>query len=184
MSWSMMPMSIRSASKPPVGQFTAPPEDIPGVGRFSVAADPHGVVFILFEGASDEERAPVVPGTTGHVGWHELHAGDLESAFAFYSGLFGWTKGEAISMGPMGVLPDIRHGRSALRRHDDQDPRKIPAPFWLYYFNVDAVEAAMARVKGAGGQIIHGPMQVPGGSWIAHCLDPQGAIFAMVGPKG
>jgi predicted enzyme related to lactoylglutathione lyase len=27
-------------------------------------------------------------------------------------------------------------------------------------------------------------MQVPGGSWIAHCLDPQGAIFAMVGPKG
>ncbi len=26
--------------------------------------------------------------------------------------------------------------------------------------------------------------EVPGGSWIAHCLDPQGAIFAMVGPKG
>ena len=61
---------------------------------------------------------------------------------------------------------------------------ETPAPFWLYYFNVDAVEAAMARVKDAGGQIIHGPMQVPGGSWIAHCLDPQGAIFAMVGPKG
>ena len=38
---------------------------------------------------------------------------------------------------------------------------QTPAPFWLYYFNVDAVEAAMARVKNAGGQIIHGPMQVP-----------------------
>jgi uncharacterized protein len=36
--------------------------------------------------------------------------------------------------------------------------RETPAPFWLYYFNVDAVEAAMARVKDAGGQIIHGPM--------------------------
>jgi catalase len=24
-----------------------------------------------------------------------------------------------------------------------------------------------------GGQVIHGPMQVPGGSWIAHCLDPS-----------
>ena len=42
----------------------------------------------------------------------------------------------------------------------------------------------ITRVKDAGGQIIHGPMQVPGGSWIAHGLDPQGAIFAMVGPKG
>ena len=50
---------------------------------------------------------------------------------------------------------------------------QTPAPFWLYYFNVDSVEAAMARVKDAGGQIIRGPMQVPGGSWIAHGLDPH-----------
>jgi hypothetical protein len=60
-------------------------------------------VFNLFETASDEERAPAVPGTPGHVGWHELHAGDGPSAFAFYSGLFGWTKAEAMDMGPMGV---------------------------------------------------------------------------------
>jgi predicted enzyme related to lactoylglutathione lyase len=24
---------------------------------------------------------------------------------------------------------------------------------------------------------------VPGPMWIVHCLDPQGAMFAMVGPK-
>ena len=165
------------------GAIHRAPEDIPGVGRFSVAADPHGAVFILFEGASDEERVPAAPGTPGHVGWHELHAGDLESAFAFYSGLFGWTKGEAISMGPMGVYQTFATGGAPCGGMMTKTP-ETPAPFWLYYFNVDAVEAAMARVKDAGGQIIHGPMQVPGGSWIAHCLDPQGAIFAMVGPKG
>ena len=159
------------------------PEDISGVGRFSVAADPHGAVFILFEGASDEERVPAAPGTPGHVGWHELHAGDLESAVAFYSGLFGWTKGEAISMGPMGVYQTFATGGAPCGGMMTKTP-ETPAPFWLYYFNVEAVEAAMARVKDAGGQIIHGPMQVPGGSWIAHCLDPQGAIFAMVGPRG
>jgi predicted enzyme related to lactoylglutathione lyase len=60
---------------------------------------------------------------------------------------------------------------------------ETPVPFWLYYFNVNAVEAAMARVNDAGGQVIHGPMQGPGGSRIAHCLDPHGATFAMVGPK-
>jgi uncharacterized protein len=26
-------------------------------------------------------------------------------------------------------------------------------------------------------------MQVPGGSWIVQCRDPQGAMFAMMGPK-
>ena len=85
------------------GAIHRAPDDIPGVGRFSVATDPHGAVFILFKGASDEERQPVALGTPGHVGWHELHAGGGENAFAFYSGLFGWTKAEAIDMGPMGV---------------------------------------------------------------------------------
>jgi len=159
------------------------PEDIPGVGRFAVAADPHGAVFVLFEAAGEEERAPAAPGTPGHVGWHELHAGDLDSAFAFYSGLFGWTKSDAMPMGEMGVyqlfaIDGVQAGGMMTKMP------QTPAPFWLYYFNVDSIEAAMARVKDAGGQIIHGPMQVPSERWIAHCLDPQGVIFAMVGPKG
>jgi uncharacterized protein len=46
---------------------------------------------------------------------------------------------------------------------------------------VAGLDAAIARVKKS--QICNGPMQVPGGSWIAQCADPQGAMFAMVGPK-
>jgi uncharacterized protein len=60
---------------------------------------------------------------------------------------------------------------------------QMPASFWLYYVNVAGVDAAVARVKTGGGQICNGPMQVPGGSWIAQCADPQGAMFALVGPK-
>ena len=45
-------------------------------------------------------------------------------------------------------------------------------PFWLYYFNTEAVDAAELRVKANGGELINGPQQVPGGSWIAQCLDP------------
>ena len=58
-----------------------------------------------------------------------------------------------------------------------------PAPHWLYYITVDAIDAAQDRVKSAGGQVINGPMQVPGGSWIINGLDPQGAMFALVAPK-
>jgi predicted enzyme related to lactoylglutathione lyase len=86
-------------------------------------------------------------------------------------------------MGPMGVYQTFATSGAPCGGMMTKTP-ETPAPFWLYYFNVDAVEAAMVRVKDADGQIIHGPTQVPGGSWIAHCLDPQGAIFAMVGPKG
>ncbi|HEX3496245.1 MAG TPA: VOC family protein [Methylocella sp.] len=159
------------------------PEDIPGVGRFAVVADPHGAIFNLFKGDSEQEPAPAAPGTPGHVGWHELSAGDGASAFAFYSGLFGWTKAEAMDMGAMGVYQLFATGGAPVGGMMTKMPQ-MPAPFWLYYFNVDAVEAAMTRVKDAGGQVIHGPMEVPGPMWIAHGLDPQGAIFAMVGPKG
>jgi uncharacterized protein len=157
------------------------PEDIPGVGRFAVVADPHGAAFVLFSSADESQRPQTAPGTPGHVGWHELHAGDRESAFAFYSDLFGWTKAEAVDMGAMGIYQTFATGGTAVGGMITR-MAPTPAPFWLYYFNVDAVDAAMARVGKAGGQVVNGPHQVPGGSWIAHCVDPQGAVFAMVGP--
>ena len=36
--------------------------------------------------------------------------------------------------------------------------------------------------QAAGGQIVSGPMEVPGGSWILQGMDPQGAMFALVAP--
>jgi predicted enzyme related to lactoylglutathione lyase len=56
----------------------------------------------------------------------------------------------------------------------------LPHPFWLYYFNVEDVEAAANRVEVRGGQILYGPLEAPGGAGIAHCADPQGAIFALL----
>lgn len=58
-----------------------------------------------------------------------------------------------------------------------------PFPFWLYYFNVEGIDAAVGRVKGAGGKIALEPQQVPTGQWIAQCFDPQGAMFGLLAPK-
>jgi predicted enzyme related to lactoylglutathione lyase len=60
---------------------------------------------------------------------------------------------------------------------------QTPQPFWLYYFNVGAIDAAAGRVKSAGGQIVNGPMEVPGGLWMVNGLDPQGAMFGLLAPK-
>jgi len=53
----------------------------------------------------------------------------------------------------------------------------------LYYFNIDDIDAATARVKTGGGQLFEGPIEVPGGSWIARYIDPQGALFALQGQR-
>ena len=58
-----------------------------------------------------------------------------------------------------------------------------PTPFWLYYINVAAVDAAAARVKDAGGRVHMGPHQVPGGAWTVQCLDSQGVAFALTAGK-
>jgi len=158
------------------------PEDIPGVGRFAVAGDPHGAGFMLFKGTSDEAPAPAPAGTPGHIDWRELHTGEREAAFAFYSNLFVWTKAEAIDMGPMGVYQIFAIDGTQSGGMMTKTPQ-TPAPFWLYYFNVEAVDRATARAKDGGGEVLNGPMQVPGGSWIVQCRDPQGAMFAMIGPK-
>jgi hypothetical protein len=60
----------------------------------------------------------------------------------------------------------------------------LPLPFWLYYFNIDDIQAATKRVEAGGGQILYGPTVVPGGARIVHCADPQGAIFALLDRRG
>jgi uncharacterized protein len=164
------------------GSVHRQPEDIPDVGRFAVVADPYGAVFILFKSNSDQQPEPVASGTPGHIGWHELYAGDGESAFAFYSGLFGWTKAEAIDMGEMGIYQTFAAGDEAIGGMMTKMP-DTPMPFWLYYFNVDALDAAVERVTKNGGQVLMGPHQVPGDLWIAQCTDPQGAMFALLSAK-
>jgi predicted enzyme related to lactoylglutathione lyase len=52
-------------------------------------------------------------------------------------------------------------------------------PSWLYYATVPDINAAADRVKGAGGQVVNGPMEVPGGGWILQGMDPQGGMFAL-----
>ena len=168
------------------GKVHHPPDDIPGIGRFAVVADPHGATFTLFRGAPGDEAPTGEPSASGHVGWHELHAGDGAAAFAFYAGQFGWEKHEAMDMGPAGSYQMFGVAGSAKDKSLGGMMTKMPEtprPHWLYYINVDAIDAAVERINGAGGKVVNGPMEVPGGSWIVNALDPQGALFALVAPR-
>jgi predicted enzyme related to lactoylglutathione lyase len=163
------------------GKIHVPPTDIPNVGRFAMVADPQGVTFNLFKPSAEMSRPAADPATPGIVGWHELLAVDGDKAFDFYAGLFGWTKAEAIDMGAMGRYQLFAAGGAPIGGMMTK-PAGVPAPFWTYYFQVDGIGAAMERLKAGGGTVINGPMEVPGGSWIVQGLDPQNAMFSLVGP--
>jgi predicted enzyme related to lactoylglutathione lyase len=164
------------------GAIHRAPDDIPGVGRFAIIADPGGATLCLFKEMVEPQAPPPAPGTPGTAGWRELYAADLEAAFAFYSKLFGWTKAEHHDMGPMGIYQMFATGGETVGGMMTKPPQ-IPAPCWLYYFNVDGIDAAVARVQAGDGGILSGPMEVPGGHWIAQCRDPQGAVFCLVAPR-
>lgn len=157
------------------------PDDIPEIGRFSVVADPQGATFMLFSPKGGPQPA-APPMALGHVGWRELYAADGDRAFDFYSSQFGWTKSDALDMGPMGTYQLFAAGGDAIGGIMTRPDPSMP-PGWLFYFGVEAIEAAIARVKAAGGEVLMGPQEVPGGAWIIQAKDPQGAMFALVGPK-
>jgi uncharacterized protein len=157
-------------------------EEIPGVGTFAVVADPQGAIFTLFQppvGMSRPEQPAA--STPGMPAWHELGAKEWQSAFDFYSGLFGWTKAPAVDMGPNGVYQIFAAGAQPIGGMMTA-PNAAQGAGWLFYFHVAEIEAAIERVKQNGGTVLHGPAVVPGGQQIAQCFDPQGAMFGMVAP--
>jgi len=157
------------------------PMDIPNVGRCAIIADPQGARIALFKSASESESPRPAPGSPGLVAWNELHAADWETAFPVYETLFGWTKQAPIDMGPMGIYQLFGKGELGIGGMMTKPPT-APTPTWLYYIAVEAIDPALSRVTAAGGQILVGPQQVPGGSWIVNALDPQGIAFALVAP--
>jgi uncharacterized protein len=160
------------------GAVYVPPTDVSSISRFSVVADPQMATIALIRGVKPGPARSAELGPPRRVGWHELLAADWEKAFAFYSDLFGWQK-SASHVGAMGRYQTFSAGGETIGGMFTK-PATLPLPFWLYYFNIDDVEAAAKRVEAGGGQILYGPTVVPGGARIVHCTDPQGALFALL----
>jgi uncharacterized protein len=164
------------------GKIHRAPIEIPGIIRFAVVADPQGTVFLVAKGLNAQPLPELPLNTPGTIGWRELYAIEWQAAFAFYEKMFGWTKADAIDMGEMGIYQLFSTGAEPVGGMMTKPPM-IPMPYWGYYFNVEAIDAAAARVTKAGGKILMGPQEVPGPMWIVQCVDPQGAHFALVAPK-
>ena len=163
------------------GAVLLPPTDS-NIGRVSVVADPQKATFALVSGLTFGERQPGGLGELGRVGWHELLAEDRNKVFDFYGGLFGWQKAEG-EPGQTDLYQLFSAGGQTIGGMLTKQP-SVQQPCWLYYFNVDDIDEAARRVNAGGGRMLQGPIELADDCWIARCVDPQGALFALQGLRG
>jgi uncharacterized protein len=160
------------------GKILKPAAAIPTVGRFAVIQDPQGAVFSAFTPAqapqSDSEP------TIGDFSWHELATTDWRAALTFYQQLFGWEGISSMDMGPEMGTYQIYGLKGKTLGGMFNKPKQMPGPpSWLPYIKVADSKKTAETIKMLGGQVVNGPMEVPGGDWIAQGVDLQGAMFAV-----
>ncbi len=163
------------------GTIHREPFDIPNAGRMAVFADPWGATFAVHRSLQDlplplaEAEPPV-----GNLSWNELATDDGAKALDWSRELFGWARDAEHDMGPLGIYRIFRDGAEGpfpVGGVFDR-PKEMPAA-WIFYTRVEDLDGKLAKLEALGGQVLNGPMEVPGGDRIAQCLDPQGAAFAL-----
>ena len=161
------------------GSEVSPVIEVSDVGRMQMMKDPQGAAFYIYEPATTEHR-PEAAAEVGEASWHELMTTDAPAAMTFYREVFGWQPSEAMDMGPMGTYQMFNrpHGMIGGMMNKPPEMAQVP-PNWQIYFRVPDITAATERITANGGQILNGPMEVPGGDWIVNAMDPQGAAFAL-----
>ena len=162
------------------GDVVKPAADIPDIGRFAIIKDPQGALFVAFTPLPRGTSGPADKPGLGDFQWHELMTTDAQGAWDFYQKLFGWQKTDAMEMGPGQTYQMFAPpGRSSVGGMFN----KPGPPQWLSYAIVKDAKAAAKAIKAAGGKVINGPMEVPGGDWITAGIDPQGVMFAVHSKK-
>jgi predicted enzyme related to lactoylglutathione lyase len=153
--------------------------EIPNMGVYALLADPQGAEFGIYK--SNQPSNGASGGGAGEFTWHELATSDAKAAMEFYTKLFGWEVGPVHDMGgPAGNYHlFLRGGNQYGGMYTNTD---AGGPNWLCYIGVEDAGKAANAVKSAGGRLLNGPMEVPGGSWVAMALDVEGVPFAVHEP--
>jgi predicted enzyme related to lactoylglutathione lyase len=105
--------------------------------------------------------------------WHENVTTDPKRAQDFYTQLFGWEievfKGEGFEY-PMISVDGQAHGGFP-------PVQEGTPPHWVGNVAVEDVDATVEKAKGAGGNLVHGPQDIPQVGRFAVLADPQSAVF-------
>jgi predicted enzyme related to lactoylglutathione lyase len=111
--------------------------------------------------------------------WADTTQPDPEAAAAFYSQLFGWELEDAMPADSQMKYFIARRRGGDIAAISSQSEDSPPMAMWNTYIWVDDADAATAKVKAAGGQVLMEPDDVFDAGRMAVFSDPEGAVFAV-----
>ena len=115
----------------------------------------------------------------GHFTWNELMTWSAEKARAFYADTLGWSY-DVMPMAEGGDYIICKSGDEMAGGMMEMTPGTgfdgIP-DHWFAYVAVDDVDACVAKVEAAGGEIMRPPFDVPNVGRIAIVKDAAGAAI-------
>lgn len=114
--------------------------------------------------------------------WNELVTEEVDEAKKFYTTVLGWTL-EEMAMPSGGKYTVAKMGGKPvggiMNSADIEDGDDIPS-HWMSYIHVADVDAVVAKVEKAGGEIAKPCFDVPGVGRIAIIEDPTGAMIGIM----
>jgi predicted enzyme related to lactoylglutathione lyase len=159
------------------GTVMMDPFDVFDAGRMTVAQDPTGAVFGVWQAGT--HHGAQLANEPGSLQWNQCETRDVAAAEEFYKAVFGYGV-EQMDMGqaePYRLFMLGDHRVAGLVKLADETG-DMP-PYWTTVFAVADCDAAAASATELGGQVLHGPQDIPVGRF-AVLQDPIGAVFHVV----
>jgi predicted enzyme related to lactoylglutathione lyase len=112
--------------------------------------------------------------------WNELVTRDVAGAEKFYTELLGW---KSVDSGMPGMKYNMfkADGKDAggLMEMPAEVPKEVPS-HWMSYITVKDVDALAKKAKELGGNVLHGPQDIPGMGRFCVVQDPTGAVVSLM----
>jgi uncharacterized protein len=160
------------------GTVLRPPEEIPNMGCWALIAGPDGAPISIYEPADTPKPPRDGRTAVGDFSWYELLSTDWKASWEFYRQLVGWERVNEHDMDRLGTYFEFGLRGKPLGGMFTRNP-DMPPPNWTSYIECRSVTEAAQRIPALGGKVMRSPSEVPGGTWITICSDPQGVMFAL-----
>ena len=160
------------------GTVMMEPFDVFEAGRMTLAADPAGAIFGVWQaGTHTGSQLRREPGT---MNWAEVQTRDKAAAQPFYEQVFGYET-ETMDMGGAGqyVLLKVDGEPAAGLIEIGPEWGDVPSN-WSVVFEVEDCDAAVANVQELGGSVIRAPQDLEGVGRFAVVADRWGAVFQVI----
>ena len=160
------------------GTVLMDPFDVFDAGRMTVAQDPTGAVFGIWQ--AGEHHGAELANEPGSFTWNEVQTPDIGAAEAFYRAVFGYEINEV----PMGDGMTYRvlkvDGKNVAGMYELAGDTAGTPPNWATAFAVTDADATCKLAEGLGGKVLVQPLDISEVGRYAMLQDPVGAVFQVL----